>query len=79
MFSGECLDYGEDTLLLEPKRRNICKNGASSYPCDKREFAATTTNDLKRHVKYNHEGVRYSEDKSVYIATEVRSLKQHLE
>ena len=45
------------------------------YPCDKCEFAATITSDLRRHVENKHEGVRYSCDKCEYAASTTSYLR----
>ena len=34
-------------MKLEPKKKKISKNEVSTYPCDKREYAATTAGSLK--------------------------------
>ena len=79
MFSGELLDYDEDPLQLEPKKRKRSNNEVTIYPCDKWLYAATTACDLRRHIKINYEGMRNLSDKREYTATTPSSLKQHIE
>ena len=73
------MDYDEDPLQLEPKKRKRSKNGVTRYPCDKWEYAATTACNLRRHTKINYEGVINISDKREYTATTPSSLKQHIE
>ena len=40
------------------------------YPCDKCEYAVTTSSYFKQHFESKHEGVRYPCDKSEYAAIE---------
>ena len=49
------------------------------YPCDKWEYAATITADLKWHIESKHEGVRYLCDKCEYAATSASHLKRYIE
>ena len=69
MSSGELLDNDEDPLQLEPKKRKRSNNEVTIYPCDKREYAATTACDLRRHIKINYEGVSNLSDKHEFTAT----------
>ena len=77
-ISGKLLDYDEDPLQLEPNIRKRIKNGVTSYPCDKCDYAATTAKNLKRHIESKHDGVRYPCDKCEYAATWKGNLKKHL-
>ena len=78
MLSGELLDFDEDPLQLEPKKRKISKNEVTIYPSDKWEYAATTACDLKGHIKVDHEGLRNLSDKCEYAATTESSVKRHI-
>ena len=77
-FSGEIIDYEEDPLQSEPKRIKRSKNVVMKYPCDKCEYAATKTSNLKKHIKSKHKGERYPCDKCEYSATTASLLKQHI-
>ena len=79
MFSGELLDYHEDPLQLEPKKRQRSKNGVTTYPCDKCDYASTTAKNLKRHIESKHEAVRYPCDKCEYAAAQAGNIKRHIE
>ena len=47
-------------------------------PCSKCKYAATTASDLKAHVAYKHEGVRYPCSQCDYAATTASLLKRHV-
>ena len=75
IFLGEHLDYKEDPLQSEPKKRKRSQIGVMRYPCDKCEYAATAPSSLKQHIENKHEGVRYPCDKCEYAATKASHLK----
>jgi len=65
LISDELVLSEEDPLLVGSKIIKERKLEEVRYPCDKCEYAATSTWDLSRHIKSYHEGVRYPCDKCV--------------
>ena len=47
------------------------------YPCDKCEYAATRSSDLKKHKENKHEGIRYPCNICENIASTLLCLKSH--
>ena len=41
LSSGELIDYGEDPLQSEPKRRKRTKNVDMQFPCDQCEYSTS--------------------------------------
>ena len=78
-FSGELIDYEEDTLQSEPRKIKRSKTEGLKYPCYRCEYSATNSSLLKLHIESKHEGVRYTCDKCEYAANTASSLKRHIE
>ena len=49
------------------------------HPCDKCEYASTTTFVLKRHIESKHKGVTYPFNICEYAETTAHQLKRHIE
>ena len=50
----------------------------SGYPCDQCDYKATVKNDLLRHIKSRHEGVKYPCNQCDYKATQNTYLLTHI-
>ncbi|XP_023339871.1 zinc finger protein ZFAT [Eurytemora carolleeae] len=48
------------------------------YPCNKCEYSASTSGNLKIHVENKHEGVRYPCSHCEYAATVQSNLRRHI-
>ena len=64
-------EYSEEDMAV--------KNGQpNKFPCDRCNFSATRSNDLKRHKESIHEGVRYKCDQCSFSASRPSLLRKHL-
>ena len=59
------------------QRQHFEKDHENKYLCDKCDYKATKTFNLRQHIAAIHEGVRYSCEQCDYKATTPSNLKQH--